>query len=693
MAEQDSMTSATPPRLLVCNCQSSMEIDGARLARVLGLPEPLPVASELCRGQIGIFERALASEGGLQIACTQEAPLFREVAAEKGANEAALTFTNIRERAGWCEARADALPKMAALLAEAALPVAPTGVATLTSSGGCLVYGRGQETLDVAAQLSGRLSVTVLLADAADALPPSVVSVPIYKGRIRRASGHLGAFQIEVDGYAPMLPSSRGGLEFALARDGAQSTCDLILDMSGDTALFRDAQRRDGYVRVDPSHPAAIARGMFELAELVGEFEKPLYVDYNAGICAHARSGKVGCTNCLDACPVGAIAPDGDHVAIDSAICGGCGSCSASCPTGAAGYAFPQRADLMARLATLLKAYRAAGGSHPVVLFHDERHGSPLIAAMARLGRGLPANVLPVSLHSVLQLGHEALAATLAYGAEHAVVLAPPEAPAELATLESQAGLTTAILDALGYAGPAVHLLIARDPDAVEGVLYELPQRELAAPAAFVAVGSKREVARLALATLKDQAPAPAEVVALPQGAPYGRIHVATEGCTLCLSCVGACPAGALSDNPERPQVAFTEAACVQCGVCVATCPEKVIALEPRYNFAPAAMSPKVLKSEEPFACISCGKQFGARATVERVLARLKGHAMFQNEAQMRVIQMCETCRVVSWTEMGDDPLKGAPRPLTRTTQDYLAEEEAAAQPGTAGRKPEDFLH
>ena len=398
---------------------------------------------------------------------------------------------------------------------------------------------------------------------------------------------------------------------------------------------------------------------MFKVTDLVGEFEKPLYVSYDAGICAHARSQKVGCTNCLDNCPTGAIRPDGDHVAIDPAVCGGCGNCSAVCPTGAVSYAYPQRGDLVARLGVLIETYRKAGGARPVVLFHDEKHGSPLISAMARLGRGLPPNVLPLSLFSVLQLGHEALAAALAFGAEHIVVLAPPEHPAELAALESQIALIGAFLAGLGYQGPRLHVASERDPDAVEALLYGLPPLPMGAPGAFAAIGSKRDIARTALAKLKSAAPAPADVIKLPAGSPYGRIQVDTGGCTLCLACVGACPAAALSDHPERPQLAFTESACVQCGVCVATCPEKVIRLEPRYNFASAAMSPEVIKAEEPFHCVSCGKPFGTKSTVERVLTQLKGkHAMFQTDAQLRLIQMCDTCRIVTVAEAGEDPMR-----------------------------------
>src|SRR5690606_6478867 len=117
---------------------------------------------------------------------------------------------------------------------------------------------------DVAEQLSGRLSVSLLLTDADDVVPPSVVNVPVYKGRISVAKGSLGHFEITVDGYAPAMPSSRSELGFVMGRDGAVSTCDLIFDMSGGSPLFPSSERRDGYFKVDPNHPASVAKAMFE---------------------------------------------------------------------------------------------------------------------------------------------------------------------------------------------------------------------------------------------------------------------------------------------------------------------------------------------------------------------------------------------------------------------------------------------
>lgn len=685
------MKEKRPETLLVCSCQRSMDIDAKALAQGLAYQHAIPVHTELCRAGLTSFEAAARSGGIVHVACTQEAPLFREVAEEQADTDLTLRFTNIRENAGWCASKSAATPKMAALIAGATHVSAPANQMTLKSDGVCLVYGPGEHALAAAARLATRLDVTVLLTDSTDALPPSLITAPIAKGRIKSASGHLGAFQIEVDGYAAVLPSSRDTLQFAMPRDGAKSTCDLILDLSGKSPLFSAHERRDGYFAVKPDDATSLSDALFELSDMIGEFEKPVYVSYNAAICAHARSGKVGCSNCIDNCPLGAIAPNVDGVSIDAAICGGCGNCAAVCPTGAASYAYPHREDILARAVAMLDAYERAGGKRPVLLIHDERKGRETIDAIARFGEGLPVNIIPLDLNSVLQLGHETLLGLLALGAEQVVVLAPPDHPAELAALETQTELATHILDRLGYAGPRLRVLSERDPFVAAATLDELPRLVAMPSNRFAVSGAKRETARLTLTTLHAGAPKPQDTIALPNGAPYGRIAIDADGCTLCLACVGACPTGALGDNAERPEVSFVENACVQCGICRATCPEKVITLEPRYDFTNRALGRQVLNGEEPFNCISCGKPFGARKMIERVTERLRSHSMFPNEAQLAIIQMCDSCRVTAMANASDDPFRGGERPRVRTTDDYLADRTEPLKDGKP-RKPDDFL-
>jgi ferredoxin len=673
--------------ILVCSCDDTMPLDAGALARGCGGAE-FRTAHQLCRAELEKFRTSVASGQPLTVACTQEAPLFSEVAGDKAS--AALTFANIRETAGWSADAAKAGPKMAALLAAAAEPPPEVPFISLASEGVTLIYGRDERALEAGGLLADHLDVTVLLTQADGLSPPRVTEFPVVKGTIRSAKGHLGAFELVVDDYASPAPSSRGALAFGPARDGAVSRCDLVLDLSGGAPLFTAHDLRDGYLRADPDEPAAVLRAVLKARDLVGTFDKPRYITFTEDLCAHSRSRIVGCHRCLDLCPTGAIAPAGDHVAIDPQVCAGCGQCAAVCPTGAASYALPPADALMRKLRVLLSAYRAAGGTHPVVLLHDEAHGTPLIDALAHHGDGLPANALPLAVNEVTQVGLEAVAAAFAYGASALRFLLRARPRHDVAGLAKTIALAEPILAGLGFGAGRVATIETDDPDALGETLRSIGSVEPAPrPASFAPAGGKRDVLRLALRELQRAAPTPVDVVPLPDGAPFGVVEVNAAGCTLCLACVSACPTGALSADTERPMLRFTEDACVQCGLCKATCPEKVITLRPQLDFRAATASARVLKEEDPFECVRCGKPFGVRSTIERVAAKLEGkHWMFQGSARRSdVIRMCEDCRVVAMSEADFDPY-GTARPNPRTTEDYLREREQLKREYDEKQKP-----
>src|SRR3546814_11357673 len=97
---------------------------------------------------------------------------------------------------------------------------------TLTSQGVCLVYGRDEQAIEAGKQLAGRLDVTVLLSEPGEIMPPQVMDVPVFKGTIVQAKGHLGGFGITVNGYAPALPSGLRLLGFDAPNDNAFSAWD-----------------------------------------------------------------------------------------------------------------------------------------------------------------------------------------------------------------------------------------------------------------------------------------------------------------------------------------------------------------------------------------------------------------------------------------------------------------------------------
>ncbi|MEA2934904.1 MAG: hypothetical protein QOD74_1550 [Variibacter sp.] len=665
--------------IFVCSCEDTMPLDAEAIAHGSRDAE-VRIARHLCGSELERFREAAQNDQAILIGCKQQVALF----SEEG-EDARLAFVNLRETAGWSNEAADAGPKMAALLAAAQEETPAPALVSMESEGVVLIYGRDEKAIELGELLKDKLDVTVMLREPREVAVPRAIEFPVVKGTVRNAKGHLGDFELTVDSFAQPAASSRTHLQFGTSRNGATSRCDIVIDISGGSPLFPAPDLRDGYLRADPNDPAAVLRAAFRAADLVGTFDKPRYIAFSPELCAHSRSRIVGCQRCLDLCPTGALTPAGDHVSIDVYVCAGCGSCAAACPTGAALYDLPRPDVLLRKLRAALLAYRSAGGRHPVLLLHDEAHGVPLIDALARHGDGLPAHVIPIAVNETTQVGIEVLAAAFAFGASAVHLLVRGRARHDITGLHRTVALAEPILSSLGYGVNRVRLVEADDPAELgAAVRADLAPAGTQRPATFSPAGGKRDVLRQAMRELHHAAPTQVDRIELPAGAPFGAIQINVEGCTLCLSCVSACPTGALGDDPERPTVRFTEDACVQCGLCAATCPEKVITLQPQLDFAAWNAPPRVIKQEEPFRCIQCDKPFGTRSTIERVIAKLEGrHWMYKSSGthnRLDIIRMCDDCRVGAVTAQDFDPYGAPARPAPRTTEDYLRERAALGE-------------
>lgn len=640
-------------QLILCDCSGSQEIDSERLSDVTGL-SCSKMHSALCTSQTDSAAAAIGA-GDAVICCTQEQRLFEEIAGEIGAPSPA--FLDLRDRAGWTADEGDLLPKMSALVAEAALDTSAAKTVDVVSEGLCLIVGSGDVALAAAKRLQDSLAVTVLLTG--DDEPPMSRDFDVVRGQLRQASGALGQFQVTIDALQQLDTTGRSW-SWTAPRDGGRSECDIILDLTGGTPLFPAHEKREGYLRADPKGVQAVADAVLEASQLVGTFEKPLYVRSEPLLCAHSRASQTGCTNCLDVCPTGAISPNGDHVSIDPMICAGCGACASLCPSGSITYDAPPTDTLMRRIQVLAKAYLDAGGNAPRLLVVNE-HGAEMIRLAARFGRGLPADVLPLELEAMNTFGHAEILAALAAGFAHVSLLMSPKV--DRAVQERELTLAQAI------AGDKATLLDLNDPDALSDALFgaevPAPINEPLRP-----MGTRRQITRQAARALAPEA----DMLPLPDDAPYGAVLVDTDSCTLCLSCVSLCPSGALGDNPDLPQLRFQEDACLQCGLCANVCPEQAISYEPRLNLQPEALSQVVVHEEEPFACVECGTLFGVKSTIERITEKLAGkHAMFATSDAARMIQMCDDCRVNAQFHQENNPFEGKERPRVRTTADYLS--------------------
>ncbi len=448
-------------------------------------------------------------------------------------------------------------------------------------------------------------------------------------GRPGRLTGHLGSFDAWL---------VHGENEVSLAQVRGEKAFDLVLDLH-QPPLLSAQLAPPGYFPVRDD-PRALDDALTELPDLIGEFEKPRYFRYQTDLCAHGRSGLTGCQRCLTACPAEAIRSIGERIEIDPNLCHGAGGCSAVCPTGAIRYVVPKPSELLTRAA---RSVDALTESVKVVIVHTEReaeHVRSLVARQQTVG------MVTIPVEEIGLFGCDALLALLARGADYVWLIRNEQTPGvALHALRGELDTAHTLLQALGLSPEKIWLTGIDD---VESALNSLPtNQDCSLPAAtFAFFDDKKTMMRLATDHLYQHAPSRPAQIQLAEGAPFGTLVFNTEACTLCLSCVGNCPTKALADGVDTPRLDFIEQNCVQCGICVQACPEKAITLQSRFLFSSEQRrSRRLLKEEEPFCCIGCGKPFATKSVIARMLDKLAGHSMFQGDALNR-LKMCDDCRV-----------------------------------------------
>ena len=664
------------------------------------LDEDLTLHTSLCRRDAPAFQKACRSSDELVVACTQESRLFTELSEQtEGAvslDVRPIRFVNIRETGGWSREGAQASPKMAALLAAARLPDAePVPTVTYKSTGRLLIIGALDQSEAIAERVADVLEVSLMATGGAGM---QARRYPVMAGELQQVQGWLGAFDVQWQTNNPIdldlctrcnaclsaCPEDAIGLDYQIDMSKCQShrACVKACEAVGAINFQRDAQDhterfdivldlRDAPAFSQHAHPqgyfhlpgglradAALAT-LMQLRELVGEFEKPKFFNYKQKLCAHGRNETVGCNACVEICSALAIRSDvqRNQIVVNPSLCVGCGACTTVCPTGALTYAYPRASEQGVKLRTLLATYAKAGGKDAALLLHSEVAGAALVHEAGRSAslqpksaRGLPARVIPVPLWHTASIGLDVWLSAFAYGASQVwVLMTGEEAPQYRDAVRAQMEVAQAIVSGLGYSGRHFRLIEARDAKALEAALADAPAQTVKRRGTFAIQAEKRATVELALDHLMQDSVtqrAPAEAIALPGASLLGAIEVNKDSCTLCLSCVSACPASALQDNTERPQLRFIEKNCVQCGLCASTCPEDAITLQPRLLLGEQRKQLRVLNEAQPYHCIRCAKPFGTLKGIEMMLGKLAGHSMFQGEALER-LKMCGDCRVV----------------------------------------------
>jgi ferredoxin/microcompartment protein CcmK/EutM len=473
-------------------------------------------------------------------------------------------------------------------------------------------------------------NTTVLISgnnpDAQDPLISQQLStenVSVVAGESRQLSGFLGHFFVQ--------PGIAGKDSF-----------DLVLDL-GTPACLQQEVLPPGYY-APGADPDKLRSALEIIPQMIGEFGKPVYVNYQANICAHSSFGITGCTRCLDSCPAVAIQDIGKKIEVNTSLCRGCGSCTVACPTGALSYTYPTVQEWLIMVREILADYRKAGGAQPNLLFYDNKGESALFENATTL----PDNMIPLPVERIGSVGMDAWLSALAYGAGSVALLIGNDTPETiLAGIRYHLSVAHSMLNGMGYSDDRLQLIELNEDDTIlignkEGKSFDNN------PAAVFEPFEKQKTIRFALSHLYQYAPEPQELTVLPEGASFGEIQVDQNTCTLCMSCVGICPANALQHDPEKLKLSFLESNCVQCGMCHNACPEDSITLAARYIYDDAlASEPRLLNEDTPFCCIDCGDPFISKRMFDAITQRLAaaGNWNVSSEVTPNWLKMCEDCR------------------------------------------------
>jgi len=357
-------------------------------------------------------------------------------------------------------------------------------------------------------------------------------------------------------------------------------------------------------------------------------------VRFLAGACIALRSGPGGCSECVTACPVGAIQTTSAGNTV-SAACIGCGACAAACPSGALIVkGFENPSPLPSSNIVRVECRKVPGS-----VAGNNALRVPCLAGLSPSQWLVLAETVGNRRVTVVDRGWCAQCTAASCSTpEHPARHALDQADAILA----EAGWTEMRRPRIEHDALPASLMPAEIPtERPESLARRAFFRRIGGEAQR-AVGLSEPIETPTPRLMKQQGlPLPererllaaAQRLAMSSGstmpaAPFAALSIAPN-CNHFGICAGVCPTGALSlyEDDANAGLEFNAWRCIGCGQCVKACPERAISI----HAAPQAPDPQVLQRLTAHAaktCPACRKVFYGAAEAKTCQPCLRNRQM-----------------------------------------------------------------
>ncbi|WP_227376382.1 hydrogenase iron-sulfur subunit [Haladaptatus halobius] len=693
----------------VCSCAGTCAVDLESVREGVEGVDVVASSSLLCDDGLEAMAQVIdeyeldqlvitASEAG----CKQK---FRQLGVEKGLHPEATSFVNHREEAGWVHDEPAATAKTARLInatyAGLREEASSRNVSKETGESVAVVGDA-----EAAAALADTANVT-LIADGTDFADSDtdLDDVAVERGRVIDVEGSFGEFELRLesrvtedcvgcmkcvregpDGEVTRYPVDIApGVEDgdwveccptdAIALEGVERT------LEADQVVYpdADAQTRGGRLGFHTGSLDAATAAAVE--SLLGGIEKPKHLDLEMDVCASGASSQMGCNECVDACPHGAVErPNIDEVAFDEVACQNCGACTSACPTGAVELREPSNERIAREVEALLEPRETGGwlfggadslGEQVIAFVCSERarralreYGRRATVGDADEFRYHP--VLPVSVPCTDTVGEAHVMHALAAGADGVALLGCGEACSHTGP-EPKADFVSRLNRATTDFGLGERVaFLAPDPNTPEAFVESLSAfvedlDDSPIPAGgHVATGHLVDADRpnpsydshgwtleSVRAILGHVEPEREVIRGLKD---FGWMEV-NDDCVLTPTCTNLCPTDAIRRIEGSLQ--FNHELCVNCGLCAEGCPEAAIEMEDGLDLS---LLPENREGDDPAwvtvregemrRCIRCGDPFTSEASARKIEDEVgETVAGLSSDSEHSVFEYCGNCR------------------------------------------------